>query len=86
MVILFSVICIGLSAVLILLQVRKMSKAMKISVQHLNNIANGDMTIEVPKDVIKRDDEFGEMGQAMEKNATFRWSHYKKYKRKSRSN
>ncbi|MBD8047540.1 methyl-accepting chemotaxis protein [Clostridium faecium] len=67
MVILFSVICIGLSAVLILLQVRKMSKAMKISVQHLNNIANGDMTIEVPKDVIKRDDEFGEMGQAMEK-------------------
>ena len=40
---------------------------MKISVQHLNNIANGDMTIEVPKDVIKETMKFGEMDQAMEK-------------------
>ncbi|WP_291579393.1 methyl-accepting chemotaxis protein [Clostridium sp. UBA6640] len=67
MIVLFSVICIGLSIILILIQVRKMSKTMKISVQHLNGIASGDMTIEVPKDVVRRNDEFGAMGQAMEK-------------------
>ncbi|HCQ90463.1 MAG TPA: methyl-accepting chemotaxis protein [Clostridium sp.] len=67
MVFIVSTICISLSIALILIQVRKMSKTMKSSVQHLDTIASGDMTVHVPEVLIKRNDEFGAMGQAMEK-------------------
>ncbi|WP_454055444.1 methyl-accepting chemotaxis protein [Clostridium sp. Marseille-Q7071] len=67
MVFIVSTICISLSIALILIQVRKMSKTMKYSVQHLDTIASGDMTVHVPEVLIKRNDEFGAMGQAMEK-------------------
>jgi len=67
MVFIVSAICISLSIALILIQVRKMSKTMKSSVQHLDTIASGDMTVHVPEVLIKRNDEFGAMGQAMEK-------------------
>lgn len=67
MIAIVSVICVGLSITLILMQVRNMSKAMKYSVQHLDTIASGDMTVHVPDVLIKRNDEFGAMGQAMEK-------------------
>ncbi len=67
MIAIVSVICVGLSITLILIQVRNMSKTMKYSVQHLDTIASGDMTVHVPDVLIKRNDEFGAMGLAMEK-------------------
>ena len=48
-------------------QTKKMSAVLNKTVLHLDNIADGDMTLNFDEQILKRQDEFGDMTRAMEK-------------------
>ncbi|MGG7164422.1 methyl-accepting chemotaxis protein [Clostridium ihumii] len=48
-------------------QTKKMSAVLNKTVLHLDNIADGDMTLNFDEKILKRQDEFGDMTRAMEK-------------------
>ena len=48
-------------------QTKKMSAVLNKTVLHLDNIADGDMTLNFDEKILKRQDEFGDMTRSMEK-------------------
>ena len=59
------VVCLAIAIILIYRQTSKMTKALNTSVEHLKNIAKGDMTVNLEKKLLARKDEFGDMSRAM---------------------
>ncbi|MEW8957312.1 methyl-accepting chemotaxis protein [Clostridium sp.] len=66
-IIILSFICVILSIILILIQVRKIANIIKTAVEHLNIMAKGDMSKDIPNALLERKDEFGFMAKAMDR-------------------
>ncbi|MBF8983124.1 methyl-accepting chemotaxis protein [Lutibacter sp. B2] len=60
-----SLIFQALAMVVVWLIASSISKAINVNVKHVKGIANGDLTIEIPKNQLKREDELGEMAKAI---------------------
>ena len=66
-IIILSLVCVILSIILILIQVRKIANIIKAAVEHLNIMAKGDMAKDIPNALLERKDEFGFMARAMDR-------------------
>ena len=62
-----SIICLIIGVIIVFIQVKQISKAMKYATDKLNVISKGDLSIDIDNNMKKRKDEFGIMAKAMEK-------------------
>jgi methyl-accepting chemotaxis protein len=60
-----SLIFLALAIIIVLLIASSFSKVIKVNVKNVKMIAKGDLTLEIPKNQLKREDEFGEMAKAI---------------------
>lgn len=61
------IIAISIGILIVFIQARKMSRVLNTTATHLDTIAEGKMTLQIDEDILKRDDEFGYMTNAMNK-------------------